>query len=110
MSKRCAFCEIGFNDDMHEDLQIKFTKSIELFEGIIILFLQKLFNSSSNTLNINNYTLTEAKKESFAVVKAECSRLKAQLGTIIGEKKDKLEKVANQNSDKLGNYIKNLSE
>ena len=32
-SNRCAFCEIGFEDD-EKDLEIKFAKSFELFEGM----------------------------------------------------------------------------
>ena len=33
-SKRCAFCEIGFNDDEDDDVKAKVFKSLDLFEGI----------------------------------------------------------------------------
>jgi hypothetical protein len=33
-SKRCALCEIGFNDDKNGDVKQKLLKSLDLFEGI----------------------------------------------------------------------------
>ena len=97
-SKRCAFCEIGFNEDESDDSWLKLTKSFQLFEGCIIDFLWVIVFKEWRHL-------IEAKKESFAAVKAECSRLMVELDDIIEKQKDKLEKIANQNSANFSVYM-----
>ena len=52
----------------------------------------------------------EAKKESFAMVKSEILRFKETLNTIIEEQKEKLEKIANQISNQISDYMKKLEE
>ena len=53
---------------------------------------------------------SEAKKESFAVVKAESSRLKEELDNIIEIQKEKFEKIANINSSKFCVYMKEFEK
>jgi hypothetical protein len=50
-------------------------------------------------------TFSEAKRESFAVVKAECSRLREELDAIIEKLLEKLEIIAHQNSANFSVYM-----
>ena len=49
--------------------------------------------------------ISEAKKESFSILKTEAERCLEQLNDIIEKQKDKLEAFANNFSDKIGGYM-----
>jgi hypothetical protein len=98
--KRCAIYEIC---DENSDLKVKLMKSIELFEGETIDYYYSMVLSVFKLFS-------EAKKETFAVVKAECLRLKDNLDKIIEKQKVKLETIANRNSDKISTYVKEFEK
>ena len=77
-------------------------QSLELFEGF------KIVNYSKMLTYLKRFS--EAKKESFVVVKAEAAKLREELNGIIEKHKEKLERIAEQNSDKISDSMMELEK